>query len=86
MRLRNDVEEELALALDEVVRITSDGTQRAASAVAVGFVQMKEDLPIFCTLDLPASERRTSRRFANRMRAIETLTKDVANLRKASSA
>lgn len=86
VRLRHDVEEELALALDEIVRITADGTHRAASAVAVGFVQMKEDLPIFGTLDLPSKERRTSRRFANRMRAIETLTKDVANLRKASSA
>ncbi|UCH29113.1 MAG: cation:proton antiporter, partial [Myxococcales bacterium] len=86
VRLRHEVEEELALALDEVVRITSDGTHRAASAVAVGFVQMKDDLPTFGTVDLPSSERRTSRRFANRMRAIETLTKDVANLRKASSA
>ena len=86
VRLRHDVEEELALALDEVVRITADGTHRAASAVAVGFVHMKDDLPSFGTLDLPSRERRTSRRFANRMRAIETLTKDVANLRKASSA
>lgn len=86
VHLRHDVEEELALALDEVVRITSDGTHRAASALADGFVKMKEDLPKFGTLDLPGSERRTSRRFANRMRAMETLTKDVANLRKASSA
>ena len=84
--LRHDVEEELALALDEVVRITGDGTHRAASALAGGFVKMKEDLPTFCTLDLPSGERRTSRRFANRMRAMETLTKDVANLRRASSA
>ncbi len=86
VRLRHDVEEELALALDETVRITGDGTHRAASALALGFVHMKEDLPIFGTLDLPARDRRTSRRFANRIRAVETLTKDVANLRKASSA
>jgi hypothetical protein len=86
VRLRHEVEEELALALDEIVRITADGTHRAASAVAVNFVHMKEDLPTFGTLDLPTRDRRTSRRFANRMRAIETLTKDVANLRKASSA
>ncbi len=86
VHLRHDVEEELSLALDEVVRITSDGTHRAASALAGGFVEMKEDLPTFGTLDLPTSERRTSRRFANRMRAMDTLTKDVANLRKASSA
>jgi len=86
VRLRHEVEEELALALDEIVRITGDGTHRAASALAVGFVQMKEELPVFGTVDLPSRERRTSRRFANRMRAIETLTKDVANLRKASSA
>jgi Kef-type K+ transport system membrane component KefB len=86
VRLRHDVEEELALALDEVVRITGDGTHRAASALASGFVEMKEDLPTFGTLDLPTRERRTSRRFATRMRAMETLTKDVSNLRKASSA
>ncbi|RLB44574.1 MAG: hypothetical protein DRH30_01185 [Deltaproteobacteria bacterium] len=86
VRLRHDVEEELALALDEIVRITGDGTHRAASALATGFVQMKEDLPTFGTLDLRTSERRTSRRFANRMRAMETLTKDVSNLRRASSA
>ncbi|UCF48571.1 MAG: cation:proton antiporter, partial [Myxococcales bacterium] len=86
VRLRHDVEEELALALDEIVRITSDGTHRAASALATGFVEMKKDLPTFGTLDLPTSERRTSRRFANRMRAMDTLTKDVSNLRKASSA
>jgi Kef-type K+ transport system membrane component KefB len=86
VQLRHDVEEELALALDEIVRITGDGTHRAASALASGFVEMKEDLPTFGTLDLRTSERRTSRRFANRMRAMETLTKDVSNLRKASSA
>ncbi len=86
VRLRHEVEEELALALDETVRITGDGTHRAASALGTGFVKMKEDLPTFGTLDLPTSERRTSRRFANRMRAMETLTKDVSNLRKASSA
>ncbi len=86
VRLRHDVEEELALALDETVRITGDGTHRAATALATGFVDMKEDLPTFGTLDLRNGERRTSRRFANRMRAMETLTKDVSNLRKASSA
>ena len=86
VRLRHDVEEELALALDETVRITGDGTHRAASALATGFVHMKEDLPTFGTFDLRTGERRTSRRFANRMRAMETLTKDVSNLRKASSA
>ncbi|MEM7138139.1 MAG: cation:proton antiporter [Myxococcota bacterium] len=86
VELRHDVEEELALALDEVVRITSDGTHRAASALADGFVKVKDDLATFGTLDLPSSARRTSRRFANRMRAMETLTKDVSNLRKASSA
>jgi Kef-type K+ transport system membrane component KefB len=86
VRLRHDVEEELALALDEIVRITGDGTHRAASALATGFVEMKEDLPTFGTLDLRTGERRTSRRFSTRMRAMETLTKDVSNLRKASSA
>ncbi|MBW1830144.1 MAG: cation:proton antiporter, partial [Deltaproteobacteria bacterium] len=86
VRLRHDVEEELALALDEIVRITGDGTHRAASALATGLVNIKEDLPTFGTIDLGSGERRTSRRFANRMRAMETLTKDVTNLRKASSA
>jgi Kef-type K+ transport system membrane component KefB len=84
--LRGEVEEELALALEEVQRITLDGTNRAANALASGYVGMKEDLPSFGTLDLPTSERRTSRKFADRMRAMETLTKDLANLRKASAA
>ncbi|MGB5695456.1 MAG: cation:proton antiporter [Polyangiales bacterium] len=86
VQLRHDVEQELALALDEIVRITGDGTHRAASALASGFVQMKRELPTFGTLDLKARDRRTSRRFATRMRAMDTLTKDVSNLRKASSA
>ncbi|MGB5266405.1 MAG: cation:proton antiporter [Polyangiales bacterium] len=86
VRLRHDVEEELALALDETVRITGDGTHRAATALATGFVGLKDDLPTFGTLDLRTGERRTSRRFATRMRAMETLSKDVSNLRKASSA
>ncbi len=86
VRLRHDLEEELALALDETVRITGDGTHRAATALATGYVGLKKDLPTFGTLDLRNGERRTSRRFANRMRAMETLTKDVSNLRKASSA
>lgn len=86
VQLRQDVEEELGLAVDEIARITGDGTHRAASALASGFVEMKADLPRFGTLDLSTSERRTSRRFANRMRAMETLTKDLSNLRKASAA
>ena len=85
-RLRADVEEELALALDEVERIAQDGTQRAANALGTGFVAMKDDLATFGTLDLPTAERRTSRKFANRMRAMETLTKELSNLRKASAA
>jgi Kef-type K+ transport system membrane component KefB len=86
VRLRHDVEEELALAMDEVARITREGTHRAANALATGFVRMKEDLSTFGTLDLPTGKRRISRRFASRIRAMETLTKDVANLRKASAA
>jgi Kef-type K+ transport system membrane component KefB len=84
--LRHDVEEELALAMDEVARITREGTHRAASALATGFARMKEDLPTFGTVDLPTGKRRMSRRFASRIRAMETLTKDVANLRRASAA
>ena len=84
--LRAETEEELALALDEVRRISRDGTNRAASALADGFRAMKSELPEFCTLDLPASRRRSSKLFAGRTQAIKTLQRDFTGLRRASAA
>lgn len=84
--LRTDIEEELALALDEVRRISREGTHRAASALAEGFVAIKAELPVFATLDLPASRRRSSKLFAGRTQAIKTLQEDFAHLRRASAA
>ena len=84
--LREDFEAELALALEEVRRITRDGTQRTASALSSAFSAMKSDLPIFGTLDLPLSRRRSSRVFTQRVRAMEMLGTQLVGLRHASSA
>ena len=84
--LREDFEEELALALEEVRRIARDGTQRTASALASGFNAIKEDLPTYGTMDLNTSTRRGSKVFAQRVRAIELLSEQLKGLRRASSA
>ena len=84
--LREDFEEELALALEEVRRITRDGTHRTASSLASAFAALKSDLPTFGTLDLPLSKRRSSKVFTQRVRAIEMLGTQLVGLRHASSA
>ncbi|MEZ4288011.1 MAG: cation:proton antiporter [Polyangiales bacterium] len=84
--LRSDFEEEMALALEEVRRIARDGTNRTASALASAYSAIKKDLPTFATFDLPESRRRSSKVFANRVRAIDSLTNQLNNLRKASGA
>ena len=84
--LRADVEEELAIALDEVRRIGQDGTVRTATALGSGLKAIKREAPIFGTFHLPFRKRRSSRVFARRMRALELLGDDIDAHRRASAA
>jgi hypothetical protein len=82
VRMRREVEEELALALDEIARMVRDGEQRTAKAFGDGLRAVKAEAPRFGTFDLPASQRRSSRLFRQRMRAIETLTTRLERVRR----
>jgi hypothetical protein len=84
--LRQQVEQELALALEEVRRITRDGTRRTATVLAKGLVQMKADVLIYDTLDLPPRARRSSRVFQRRLKAINRLTHELEALRRSNAA
>ncbi|MFW5924887.1 MAG: cation:proton antiporter [Myxococcota bacterium] len=84
--LRQEVEDELALALDEVGRMTRDGSQRAAAVLGEGYRAVKNEAPRFGTFDLPAHQRRSSHIFRQRARAIETLTERLRRVRRTSAA
>jgi Kef-type K+ transport system membrane component KefB len=84
--LRREVEEELALALDEVARMVDDGTHRTEIALGDALRSVKGEVPRFGTFDLPASQRRSSRLFRQRMRALETLTSRLRRVRRTSAA
>ncbi len=79
--LRQGVEEELALALDEVRRIARDGTKRTANAFATGLGEIKVEVKVFDTLDLPSRKRGVSRVFRQRMKALSNLTERYEELR-----
>jgi NhaP-type Na+/H+ or K+/H+ antiporter len=84
--LRADVEEELAIGLEEVRRIAQDGTLRTATALAAGLKSLKRDTAVYGTYHLPSRKRRSSRVFARRLRAIELLSADIVAHRRASAA
>ena len=84
--LRAQVEEELALAVDEVARIEADGTRRSARVLAFGLNSLKKDVLVYDTLDLPAGDRRASRVFKDRVRGIDRLTEHLGELRQNSKA
>ncbi|MFW6051745.1 MAG: cation:proton antiporter [Myxococcota bacterium] len=84
--LRQEVEEELALALDEVGRMVRDGTQRTAAVIGTGYRAVKTEAPRYGTFDLPTGARRSSRMFRRRTRAIETLTERLRQVRGTSAA
>ena len=50
-KLRQQVEQELTLALEEVRRITRDGTKRAARGLGAALKEIKRDVLVYGTLD-----------------------------------
>ena len=83
--LREDVEEELLLAFDEVTRIARDGTARTGRILAQAYRAVKDEAPFYGTIDLPESERRSSRALSQRVEALEQLTDDLDTLRNSSA-
>ena len=83
-RLRAETEEDLRLALDEVGRIAREGSVRTARILAQGLRAIKDEAPLYGTLDLPERKRRSSRAFRARVNALGALTETLTRLRKSS--
>lgn len=79
---REDLDKGFGLALDEVERMARDGRDRAARVLGRALKAIKEDALTFGTLDLPAHRRATSRVFRERVRAMDTLTEDLVEVRR----
>ncbi|MDH5492292.1 MAG: cation:proton antiporter, partial [Myxococcales bacterium] len=71
VRQREQIEEELGLALEEIERMARDATRRTARILGRGFQALKEDVRIAGTIDLPERARRTTKVFKARSRALE---------------
>lgn len=84
--LRQQVDEEIGLALDEVERMARDASRRASGILGGALSNVKTDALVAGTPDLRIHERRSSRVFPKRMKALELLTSQVAGHRKTSGA
>lgn len=79
--IREDVEQGLLLALDEVRRMARGGTHRTARTLASGLRGIKNDLPYINTFELPERRRQSSSVFRERVKALEQLGESVDSLR-----
>ncbi|MFT5356183.1 MAG: Kef-type K+ transport system membrane component KefB [Polyangiales bacterium] len=79
--IREDVEQGLLLALDEVRRMASGGTHRTARTLASGLRGIKDDLPFIATFELPERRRQSSSVFRERVKSLEQLGVAVDALR-----
>lgn len=79
--IREDVEQGLLLALDEVRRMARGGTHRTARTLAEGLRGIKNDLPFISTFELPERRRQSSNVFRDRVKALEQLGTSVDALR-----
>lgn len=84
-RLRKELEQDLLLALDEVMRIARDGTSRTARVLAQGLREVRAEATLYGSIELPASARKASRAFQERLQALEALGEAVQKLRKSSA-
>ena len=84
--IRADVEAELSLATIEIDRIAAEGTARTERVLGDALKQVKLELGLVGTLDLSNRARRNSRVFKARIRALDTLTEQLAKLRRSVAA
>ena len=78
--LHTEVEEELALARQEVRQMHADERHRAAVVLGEGLQAVKREVVTYGAPELPAGARRTTRVFAERVRALEVLGPGVARV------
>ncbi|MFK7930047.1 MAG: cation:proton antiporter, partial [Myxococcota bacterium] len=86
IRIRHRIEEEFALARDEVAAIIEDGALRTARILGQSWRDVVDDLPRAATLDLPRRSRRYSKVFRERARGLATLEGGLQAARKSTAA
>jgi hypothetical protein len=84
-RLRQDLEHDLLLALDEVSRIARDGTARTGRVLAQALREVRSESTVYGSVELPSRARKASRAFQTRLDALEALGEAVQKLRKSSA-
>jgi Kef-type K+ transport system membrane component KefB len=86
VQIHKDVEEELSLAFDEIARIMRDSNRRLNTVLGEGVRSVKEEVGTFGTLDLPERTRRPGRVHRQRVRALDTVTHSLQQVRRATAA
>ncbi len=84
--LRTRVEEELALAVQEIDRITDDVALRTSTALGVGLRALKEDARRIGTPDLSLRRRRASDLYRRRDEALRWLERGTSSARDTAAA
>jgi hypothetical protein len=84
-QLRTQVEEEIALAEKEALRIASSVSRTAVSMFGEAVTLIKADLPLIGTFDLPSRKRHARRRMRRRERVLEGLDHDLARVRESGA-
>ena len=84
--VRAEVDEELVLAVQEIDRIADDLAIRTSLAIGHCLRDLKDDLPLAATPDMPMRRRAASRLYKRRDEALRWLERGTAAARETSSA
>ena len=85
-RVRQEVDEELMLAVQEVDRIRDDLALRTSSAMGRCLRDLKHDLPLVNAPDLPMRRRSASKLYKQREDALRWLTRGTEGARESAAA
>jgi Kef-type K+ transport system membrane component KefB len=80
--LRQQVDREISLALEELRRIHLDGTRRVAGVLGDAMTRIKKESKVYGTLDLPPSRRNFKRLHRQRTVEIAALSQQLVALRR----
>lgn len=83
--IRESIEQDFQLALEETSWIAEDATTRATRIVGGALKQLKEDLAVYDTADLPVRQRRFAKVFDERTRGLNAITQGLQDARSTAS-
>ncbi|MEZ4339702.1 MAG: cation:proton antiporter [Sandaracinaceae bacterium] len=85
-RVRHHIDEELVLAVQEIDRIRDDLAYRTSAAIGGCLRDLKTDLPIVGSPDLPMRRRAASKLYKQRDEALRWLTRGTSAARESAAA